>query len=679
MLTKHLKRWVEILKPTVHYPSYRQSGVRKWVSSEEIPVKLVRFRMRFAIAMSIATLALVTEYQPVQAATTHPSSVPTITSTAGIAMVGKSKSLPIKLTGYPAPTLTEVGTMPEGLALVSSAGKWKISGTPGPGTGGLYPIELIASNSQGTTTATYDLTVTQLPTFPDGFCPSSLTAGTYVHKVLSVASWPPFFGLTATSGLPQGLSFTQLTTVDTGVISGIPEKTSAGKYRMVFSADNSNSPVTKRQRCTGSIKLAPSFSGSSIASLVVGKKISPTISFGGSSGYPTKPSVNMSGTLPAGVTASMKTGRSFSESFKGTPALGTAGDYLVDVTATNGVGDGTSEGVVLVVRNSQASLQSATLSIGSDTTSTPYGSSLTFHATVSGSPVPTGYVQFQVTGSASPTSVRVVTGQATFTTPTTLSAGSYTLSVTYSGDGTYNSATSTKPFTISAAPTSISVTPSNGQSLFGTSQTFVASVTSTNSITPQGQVTFTLGGTATTEFLDLSGHAYFSSPSTLNTSGDPYTVTATFQPYSDAPLDWQSSSGQVTLSVNPVVLNVRVGYGQGSMTQVSDHTTLSITPARTLEISVTETAGVIGGPAPALPLSLALSVGGNSVLSTLGISSTVLTPSLDSFTSVEDYFWSVSSGILTTDLPTCHSVEVSLQSPSSPTEGPSSITFVLEW
>jgi YVTN family beta-propeller protein len=75
------------------------------------------------------------------------------TFTAGVA-----GSFSVTATGYPAPTFTETGVLPPEVSL-SAAGV--LSGTPGAGTGGSYPITITASNAAGSVTQHFTLTVDQ--------------------------------------------------------------------------------------------------------------------------------------------------------------------------------------------------------------------------------------------------------------------------------------------------------------------------------------------------------------------------------------------------------------------------------------------------------------------------------------------------------------------------------------
>jgi predicted outer membrane repeat protein len=61
--------------------------------------------------------------------------------------VGRSSSFTVKTRGYPQPTLTISGALPQGVTF--NAAKGKVSGTPAAGTQGTYPLTFTAHNSVG--------------------------------------------------------------------------------------------------------------------------------------------------------------------------------------------------------------------------------------------------------------------------------------------------------------------------------------------------------------------------------------------------------------------------------------------------------------------------------------------------------------------------------------------------
>ncbi|HUZ35804.1 MAG TPA: putative Ig domain-containing protein [Streptosporangiaceae bacterium] len=83
---------------------------------------------------------------------------PAITSpSTATASTGSAFSFQITTTGYPAPRLTKLGTLPKGLTFKAGAGT--ITGTPAAGTAGTYQIAITAKNSSGTTSQTLTITV----------------------------------------------------------------------------------------------------------------------------------------------------------------------------------------------------------------------------------------------------------------------------------------------------------------------------------------------------------------------------------------------------------------------------------------------------------------------------------------------------------------------------------------
>jgi hypothetical protein len=85
---------------------------------------------------------------------------PAFTSVANTTLtVGAAASFAVKVAGFPATTVTEVGTLPHGLTFNSATAT--LSGTPAQGTAGSYPITFHAANTLGTATQAFILTVDQ--------------------------------------------------------------------------------------------------------------------------------------------------------------------------------------------------------------------------------------------------------------------------------------------------------------------------------------------------------------------------------------------------------------------------------------------------------------------------------------------------------------------------------------
>ena len=76
--------------------------------------------------------------------------------------MGAALRLTIQATGYPAPALAESGPLPGGLTFTDNGnGTATITGTPAAGSGGRYPVTITATNTAGTATRHFKITVSQ--------------------------------------------------------------------------------------------------------------------------------------------------------------------------------------------------------------------------------------------------------------------------------------------------------------------------------------------------------------------------------------------------------------------------------------------------------------------------------------------------------------------------------------
>jgi Bacterial Ig-like domain (group 3) len=165
----------------------------------------------------------------------------------------------------------------------------------------------------------------------------------------------------------------------------------------------------------------------------------------------------------------------------------------------------------------------ATTTVISNHNPSTNGQSVTFTATVSGSSgTPTGTVTFFADGAQIGAAQTLSSGQASIST-SSLPIGSHTIAVRYSGNNTYgsNSGSLTGGQVVNPIPisTSTSVVSSLNPSLFGSSVTFTASVSTSGPGTPTGTIYFydgttllrrvALGGvlTYTTSSMSMGSHA----------------------------------------------------------------------------------------------------------------------------------------------------------------------------
>ena len=177
-------------------------------------------------------------YGPVDSCTIGATEVaitpPVITSAYGDVVAGQAGQYQVTATGAPAPGFTEKGALPAGLHLSASG---LLSGTPAPGTGGIYPTLLTASNGVAPDDTIYaEVVVEEAPAFTS---PASTTftvgsPGSFQPR----ASGYPAPSVRESGALPKGVTFSIY-----GVLSGIPDAGTAGSYRITLTADNSVAPA----------------------------------------------------------------------------------------------------------------------------------------------------------------------------------------------------------------------------------------------------------------------------------------------------------------------------------------------------------------------------------------------------------------------------------------------------
>jgi hypothetical protein len=169
------------------------------------------------------------------------SAGPRITTAArATATVGSSFSFTVKANGAPAPTMTETGTLPQGLTWTDNGnGTATLAGTPGVGVGGVYSLTFSASNSFGTTTQNFTLTVRQAPLI------TSASSATATHgqafSFTFTATGYPLPNVTH-SGTVRGLTYTNNGN-GKATLSGTPR--TAGTYTLTITARNAVGTATQ--------------------------------------------------------------------------------------------------------------------------------------------------------------------------------------------------------------------------------------------------------------------------------------------------------------------------------------------------------------------------------------------------------------------------------------------------
>ena len=179
-----------------------------------------------------------------QAFTLTVSLGPTITSpNATTFTVGSAGTFTITTTGFPLPAITAMGALPAGVGFVNNGnGTATLSGTPDPGTTGVYPITITAANGVlPNATQAFTLTVNQGPAITSANS-ATFTIGVAGSFTVTTSGVP---APTVTIGgvpLPANLTFADNGN-GTGTLSGTPAAGTEGTYALTFTATNGVAPA----------------------------------------------------------------------------------------------------------------------------------------------------------------------------------------------------------------------------------------------------------------------------------------------------------------------------------------------------------------------------------------------------------------------------------------------------
>ena len=220
-----------------------------------------------AFAGSSSSLVVVT-------ASSGTSQDPAITSSSTVTFItGSLGVFTVTTSGTPAPVLTQTGTLPSGVTFNAATGG--LSGVPGPGTAGNYPLTFTASNGVGATAnQNFTLIVTQANQAP------AITSANAVNFTLGT---PGTFSVTATGfptpllsqagTLPAGVTFNAVT----GTLSGVPAPGTTGSYAINFGASNGIGSAAV-QNFTLTVN-APAFTAPPVAVTSIGSPLSQSVMF----------------------------------------------------------------------------------------------------------------------------------------------------------------------------------------------------------------------------------------------------------------------------------------------------------------------------------------------------------------------------------------------------------------
>jgi alpha-tubulin suppressor-like RCC1 family protein len=167
---------------------------------------------------------------------------PVFTSPAAVtAAYGARFTFTATATGSPAPRITHTGPLPPGVRFAEeSGGRAAITGTPGLTAAGPYRLTLKATNSAGSATQAFTLTITRPPALA---APAAATAttGRAFRLAIKVIGYPAP-ALAESGQLPVGLAFTS--TSRSAVLAGTPAAGTAGSYQVTITATSSSGVAT---------------------------------------------------------------------------------------------------------------------------------------------------------------------------------------------------------------------------------------------------------------------------------------------------------------------------------------------------------------------------------------------------------------------------------------------------
>jgi hypothetical protein len=269
--------------------------------------------------------------------------------------VGTSGSFTVMATGFPAPALSDGGaTLPSGVTFVDNGnGTGKLSGTPASGSAGTYTITFTASNGVApNATQAFTLTVNAAPVFTTGTSTTFTVGAAGTFTVTATGTPTPTVSESGT--LPGGVTFTGGT--GSGTLSGTPAAGTGGTYTITFTATSSSG--TTHQSFTLTVDEAPAITSANSATFTVGANSSFTVK---TTGFPLDP-ITESGVLPSGVTF-VDNGNN-TATLSGTPAAGTAGNYPITITASNGVIPNATQPFTLTVTAAPAMVSTSVVNFG---------------------------------------------------------------------------------------------------------------------------------------------------------------------------------------------------------------------------------------------------------------------------------------------------------------------------
>ena len=185
---------------------------------------------------------------------------PAITSAAGTTfVVGTPGAFIITTIGSPTPALSTASTLPSGVAFIDNGnGRATLAGIPAAGSGGIYPLNITASNGVGANAAqSFTLIVDQTPVITSANN-TTFTAGAYGTFTVTSSAYPvPSISLGGPP-LPNGVTLTD-NGDGTATLAGIaPVSTTSSTFQFAINANNGVG-LAAQQNFTLTVNPPPTF------------------------------------------------------------------------------------------------------------------------------------------------------------------------------------------------------------------------------------------------------------------------------------------------------------------------------------------------------------------------------------------------------------------------------------
>ncbi|MDL9979512.1 beta strand repeat-containing protein [Microbacterium sp. ASV49] len=253
------------------------------------------------------------------------TSADTATFTAGTA----GSFIPTVDPGFPtATTISLTGTLPSGVTFTAGApGTAQLSGTPDTGTGGSYPLQLIATNATGATTQAFTLVVDEAPAVTTPPVAVSVLAGDPVSLSAAASGFPaPTVQWQRSDGGGPWTDVSGATSTTLGFTAALADD--GASFRAVFTNVAGSTPSSA---ATVTVSTKPSIASVSPVTVLPGAARTIDIT---ASGHPT-PALTATGVPPWLTLTDNGDGTA---TLHGTPGVVDAGSSTITVTATNAAG-----------------------------------------------------------------------------------------------------------------------------------------------------------------------------------------------------------------------------------------------------------------------------------------------------------------------------------------------------